>query len=84
LTAGCSFSWAKRDQALAQYMLHGLAEAEVDAKRQGGYQLGKPYLGGFASATSIHIADANFPTRAGADRYTSDPGGTRVTVEWTG
>ena len=33
---------AKRDPALAQHVLHRLAETEVDAERQRGEELGQP------------------------------------------
>ena len=34
---------AERDEALTQYVLHGLAEAKVDAERQCAHQFGEPH-----------------------------------------
>ena len=34
----------QRDEALPEHVLHGLTEAQIDAERQGGHQLGEPNL----------------------------------------
>jgi predicted nicotinamide N-methyase len=46
-----SLGQPQRDQALAQHVLHRLSEAEVDAERQRGHELGQPYV------RAIRLAD---------------------------
>ncbi len=58
---------SQRDQALAQHMLHGLPETEVDAQGQGGHQLGQAHLPAAAGAVPDHRAQAT-PDRDPGDK----------------
>ena len=44
----------QRDPALAQHVLHRLAEAQVDAQREGGDDLGQPHR--FGVRSPVHAA----------------------------
>ena len=72
-----AFGQAQGDHALAQHVLHRLAEAQVDPEGQGGHQLGQSHPGRIAPTTAIHGADATAGRRrrTGADGALDDLSG---------
>ena len=54
---------AQRDQALAQHVLHGLAEPEVDPERERRDELGEPDAVPFGPPAAGHLGDST-PVRA--------------------